>query len=177
MKSTLSFILVFSIGTISYSQKMVEEIGHYTQLGLPLTAFGISVAKGDTEGMIQLVKSFAVQTSIIVVGKRAFNRTRPNGGRYSFPSGHTAVSFMSSTYIWKRYGWEYGLPTTAMAAFVGFSRFGTDEPVHYFSDVVVGCIVGVGSSWLFTRRHESNVKVDVTGNLSYLGVNLKINLN
>ncbi|MEM9547332.1 MAG: phosphatase PAP2 family protein [Bacteroidota bacterium] len=177
MKFSLSFILILSINTLVYGQKIIEDIGHYTQLGLPLSAIGISIVKGDTDGLVQLVKSFAVQTSTTVILKRAINRTRPSGGRYSFPSGHTSVSFMSSTYIWKRYGWEFGLPSTAMAAFVGFSRFGIDEPVHYFSDVVVGCAIGVGSSWLFTKRRDSKVKLDVTGDMSFLGVNLKINLN
>jgi len=177
MRIILSVLLVVSVCRFSCCQKTIEEIGHYTQLGLPLTALGVSIAKGDTEGMVQLVKSFAVQTSITVVLKRSIDRTRPNGGRYSFPSGHTAVSFMSSTYIWKRYGWELGLPSTVMAAFVGYSRFGIDDPVHYFSDVVAGCILGVGSSWLFTRRHNSDLEVDVVGDLSYLGLKLKVNLN
>jgi len=177
MKIILSFFLVISVSTVTHSQKIIEETGHYTQLGLPLSALGLSMAKGDTEGMIQLAKSFAVQTSLIVILKRSINRTRPNGGRYSFPSGHTAVSFMSSTYIWKRYGWQYGLPATTMAAFVGYSRFGTDEPVHYFSDVVIGCAIGIGSSWLFTKRHQGKVKVDVIGDMSFVGINVKVNLN
>lgn len=177
MRIILSFLLVILLCKFSYSQKVIEETGHYTQLGLPLTALGLSVVKGDTEGMVQLVKSFAVQTSLIVVLKRAVDRTRPNGGRYSFPSGHTAVSFMSSTYIWKRYGWEYGVPATTLAAYVGFSRFGVDEPVHWFSDVVTGCAIGIASSWIFTKRKESKVEVDVVGDMSYLGLKLKFNLN
>lgn len=171
-----SFLLVLVCGS-SYSQKTIEEIGHYTQLGLPLSALGVSIAKGDTKGMVQLVKSFAVQTSITVILKRSIDRTRPNGGRYSFPSGHTAVSFMSSTYIWKRYGWELGLPSTILAGFVGYSRYGIDDPVHYFSDVVAGCIIGVGTSLIFTKRQKSNVEVDVVGDMSYLGLRLSVNLN
>lgn len=177
MRFFLSIIFALSICANSNGQKIIEEIGHYTQLGLPLSALGVSMAKGDTEGMVQLVKSFAVETAIVVVMKRSIDRTRPNGGRYSFPSGHTAVSFMSSTYLWKRYGWKYGLPSTALAAFVGYSRYGIDDPVHYFSDVVAGCIIGVGSSWIFTKRHQSDVEVDVIGDLSYLGLKLKVNLN
>ncbi len=177
MRIIFSFLLAFFLCTFSHGQKTVEEIGHYTQLGMPLSALGLSIAKGDTEGMVQLVKSFAMETAIVVVLKRSIDRTRPNGRRFSFPSGHTAVSFMSSTYIWKRYGWEYGLPSTALAAFVGYSRFGVEDPVHFFSDVVAGCIIGVGSSWIFTKRMESKVKLDVIGDMSYLGVKLKINLN
>lgn len=177
MKFFLSLLLVLFICKASYGQQIVEDIGHYTQLGLPLSALGISLIKGDKKGTIQLVKSFALETAIVVVLKRGINRTRPNGGPYSFPSGHTALSFMSSTYLWKRYGWEYGLPSTVLAAFVGYSRFGTDEPVHFFSDVVAGSIIGIGSSWIFTNRQESKVKVDVIGDMSFLGLKLKVNLN
>ncbi len=177
MKIIFSFLLVILICKFSHGQKSIEEIGHYTQLGLPLSALGVSIAKGDKEGAIQLVKSFALETSIVIVLKRSINRTRPNGGKYSFPSGHAAVSFMSSTYLWKRYGWEYGLPATALAAFVGYSRFGTDEPVHFFSDVVAGTLIGIGSSWIFTKRQKSKMEIDVIGDMSYLGVKLNVNLN
>jgi len=177
MKRIVIFIIVFFLSFGIKGQQVIEDIGHYTQLGLPLTALGISIAKGDKEGMIQLTKSFALETAVVVILKRSIDRTRPNGKRFSFPSGHTAVSFMSSTYIWKRYGWEYGVPSTALAAFVGYSRFGIEEPVHFFSDVVAGAAIGIGSSLLFTKRRKSKVQVDIKGDLSQLGINIKVNLN
>jgi membrane-associated phospholipid phosphatase len=172
----LSF-LIFFVSFRSFSQQVVEDIGHYTQIGLPLTALGISLAKGDMKGSVQFLESFALETVVVIGMKRIINRERPNGRSYSFPSGHTAVSFMSSTYLWKRYGWEYGLPSTLLAGFVGYSRFGTEEPVHYFSDVVAGAIIGIGSSWLFTKKYKKDIEVDVIGDLSYVGLKLKVNLN
>ena len=164
----LPFLFIFIIGQ-SFSQQIVEDIGHYTQIGLPLTALGISLIKGDMKGSVQFLESFALETGVVIGMKRLINRTRPNGRLYSFPSGHTAVSFMSSTYLWKRYGWEYGLPSTLLAAYVGYSRFGTDEPVHYFSDVIAGAAIGIGSSWLFTRKYKSDLEIDVIGDMSYVG--------
>ena len=161
----------------SSGQKTVEEVGHYTQIGLPLSALTISIIKGDKQGTYQFIKSFALETATVILLKRSINRTRPNGKNYSFPSGHTAVSFMSSTYLWKRYGWEYGVPSTLLAAFVGYSRFGPEEPVHFFSDVVAGSLIGIGSSLLFTRKKESKVSVDVTGSTSFVALQLKLNLN
>lgn len=169
----LSFFVIID----TFSQQIVEDIGHYTQIALPITALGISIAKGDKDGSIQLLKSFALETAVVLSMKRIINRRRPSGGPESFPSGHTAVSFMSSTYLWKRYGWEYGVPSTVLAAFVGYSRFGTDDPVHHFSDVVAGSIIGIGSSWIFTKKYRSKVEVDIIGDMSYLGLKLKINLN
>lgn len=173
----LSILLLMAVCPFSSGQEIIEDIGHYTQIGLPLSALGVSIIKGDTKGMIQLTKSFVVESVIVIGLKRSINRKRPSGGKYSFPSGHTALSFMSSTYLWKRYGWEYGIPATALAAFVGYSRFGTDEPVHFFSDVVVGAVIGIGSSWIFTKKQESNMEVDIIGDMSYIGLKLRLNLN
>ncbi|MDF1697484.1 MAG: phosphatase PAP2 family protein [Saprospiraceae bacterium] len=177
VKYLFTIVLSIVLTCNAHSQQIVEDIGHYTQIGLPLTALGISLAKGDMEGSVQFAESIALQTGLVIILKRSINRERPNGRPYSFPSGHTAVSFMSSTYLWKRYGWEYGVPFTLLAGFVGFSRYGTDEPVHYFSDVVAGSIIGIGSSWLFTKRQPQKVEVDVVGDLSFVGLKLKLNLN
>ena len=97
------FLFYFVIGQ-SVSQQIVEDIGHYTQVALPLTALGISIAKGDKIGSVQFLESFALETGVAIAMKRIIDRKRPNGRPFSFPSGHTAVSFMSSTYLWKRYG-------------------------------------------------------------------------
>lgn len=173
----LPLLFLFLLVEKSHSQQIIEDVGHYTQIGLPLTALGISIAKGDKEGVTSLLKSFVVETAVAQSLKRIVNTKRPSGGRHSFPSGHTAVSFMSSTYLWKRYGWEYGVPATVLAGFVGYSRFGTDEPVHYFTDVVAGAIVGLACSLLFTKERQNKVNVDVMGDMSYLGFRLKVNLN
>lgn len=172
----LSILSFFIIGQ-SFSQQVVEDIGHFTQIGLPITALGISIAKGDKAGSVQLLESFVLETGLVIGMKRIINRKRPNGKNYSFPSGHTAVSFMSSTYLWKRYGWQYGLPSTLLASFVGYSRFGVDEPVHYFSDVVAGAIIGIGTSWIFTKKYQTDIQLDVLGDTSFVGLNLKVNLN
>ena len=177
MKYFLAILITFTLNNQLSSQQLVEDVGHYTQIGLPITALGISIAKGDKQGSIQLLKSFTLETVVVQGMKRIVNRKRPGGGSHSFPSGHTAVSFMSSTYLWKRYGWEYGVPAAALATFVGYSRFGTEDPVHYFSDVVAGAAIGIGSSLLFTRRYEGKVKVNVIGDTSFVGIYMKINFD
>jgi membrane-associated phospholipid phosphatase len=170
------FLFFFAIG-YSNAQQVIEDIGHVSQIGLPITALGISLLKGDKKGSIQLLKSFALESGLVFSLKKIINKKRPNGGKYSFPSGHTAVSFMSSTYLWKRYGWEYGVPATILAAFVGYSRYGIDDPAHYFSDVVAGAIIGIGSSWIFTKSQKSDVQIDVIGDMSFVGLKLQVNLN
>ena len=52
----------------------------------------------------------------------------------------------------KRYGWDYGLPSYAIAAFVGYSRVHVDE--HHWADVGVGALIGVIAGQLLTDRYE-----------------------
>lgn len=42
--------------------------------------------------------------------KLAFRRTRPNGGNYSFPSGHAAGFFDVATSLQTLFGWKAGVP-------------------------------------------------------------------
>ena len=58
---------------------------------------------------------------------------------YSFPSGHTAVTFAISIALACRYKWK-ALPAIIIACIVALSRIYLC--VHYPSDVVAGIIVG-----------------------------------
>ncbi len=156
---------------------VVRDIGDYVQIALPLTGLGVSLAKKDRVGTYQILKSFALQTGSTILLKRAINRKRPSGGKYSFPSGHTSLSFMGSTFLWKRYGWKYGVPATIAASFVGYSRAGIDDPVHHPSDVFAGAAIGILSSLIFTKGRESGNRIDVIGDTSFVGLNLKLSLS
>ncbi len=173
------YLLISIITLSSYAsqgQMLLRDFGDYVQIGLPLTGLGLSLVKKDKAGTYQLLKSFALQTGSTILLKRAINRKRPNGGKYSFPSGHTSLSFMGSTFLWKRYGWKYGVPATIAATFVGYSRASIDDPVHHPSDVFAGAAIGVLSSLLFTKVRESGNRIDLIGDTTYVGVNLKFNL-
>jgi len=144
--------LCFTIFTKSFSQSTVEIVGDNIQLGLPVVVLGLTALEQDWEGGKQYLKSAALALGTTFLIKGAINRTRPTGGMHSFPSGHTSFSFMNSTYIYKRYGWKLGIPATALATFVGYSRYSPETPKHFISDVIAGAIIGVGSSLLFTER-------------------------
>lgn len=61
--------------------------------------------------------------------------------KVSFPSGHTATAFAFASVIGADYGWGWGVPAYALAAFVGFSRMNDNQ--HYFHDVVGGATLGI----------------------------------
>jgi membrane-associated phospholipid phosphatase len=105
----------------------------------------------DTEGAWQFGRSFGLAMGTTALLKVTVVETRPNGGDYSFPSGHTSSSFCSAEFLRARYGWRYGLPAYLAAAFVGYSRVESDH--HYAHDVVASAAIGIASSYLFTTPY------------------------
>ncbi len=59
---------------------------------------------------------------------------------YSFPSGHTASAFAAAiALLW--HNRKIGVPVTAFAALMGFSRIYVE--VHYCTDVIAGVVSGI----------------------------------
>lgn len=130
----------------------IQSAGDVAALLLPATAGISSLLQRDFEGTAQLVKGTALSLGGTLLLKYTVDETRPNGDDDdSFPSGHAAISFSSAEFIRKRYGWEYGMPAYAAAAFVGYSRVESDQ--HYLHDVLAGAAIGIGSSYLFTTPY------------------------
>jgi membrane-associated phospholipid phosphatase len=75
--------------------------------------------------------------------KAATHRTRPNGGRRSFPSGHTSATFATAEVIREHYGWGWGAPLYALGAYVSVSRMVDNK--HWASDVIFGTAIGIVS--------------------------------
>jgi hypothetical protein len=76
--------------------------------------------------------------------KYAVNRERPDGGRYSFPSGHASATFVTADVLAQQFGWRVAIPAYAGAVYVATSRLA--EKQHYLSDVVFGAAVGLASA-------------------------------
>ena len=73
--------------------------------------------------------------------KHAVRRNRPDGGEFSFPSGHTSVTFATATVLQRHFGWKAGLPSYAVAAYVAASRVHVKR--HFASDVAFGAALGI----------------------------------
>lgn len=103
-----------------------------------------------------------------VVMKNAFHRIRPfdvntditllisKPSDYSFPSGHTSLSFAAVTALWlsgKLKKWR--IPALVFAFLIAFSRLYLY--VHYPTDVLMGIAVGVFSGWAAYRLSQSGM--------------------
>jgi len=80
----------------------------------------------------------------------ATDRTRPNGDPRGFPSGHAAASFATAMVLQEHYGWKFGVPAFAAAAYTAASRVTANQ--HWLSDVVFGAAVGVSAGRTVTVR-------------------------
>lgn len=96
--------------------------------------------------------------------KLASQRERPNGGRHSFPSGHTSATFTTAAVLEARHGWAVALPAYALGGFVAWSRVRSNH--HWVSDVVFGAALGTASGYAANRgatRQWSVVPVKTPG--------------
>lgn len=109
----------------------------------------------------QLVNGVLTQTL-----KYAVNRTRPDGGRYSFPSGHASATFATATVLARQCGWRVSVPALAMAGYVAASRLSENQ--HFASDVIFGAGIGIVSGRSMTIR-KSTTAVTVTPMLLHAG--------
>lgn len=94
--------------------------------------------------------SVAIMTALVNGTKYTVRRMRPDGtSRNSFPSGHTATSFMLATMLHKEYGWRspwFSFGGYAVASVTGISRIINDR--HWASDVIAGAVVGIAATQL-----------------------------
>lgn len=110
-----------------------------------------------------LVRAQIINAIITDGLKPIVDRTRPDGGDYSFPSGHTSSVFATAAVLHRRLGWKAGIPAYATASYVGLSRL-TDHK-HYPSDIVFGATVGILSGRA-TTFHQYGGTVQITPHAS-----------
>lgn len=87
--------------------------------------------------------------------KVAVDARRPNGGRYSFPSGHTATAFAAAPVLARHFGPIVGGAAYGAAALTGLARM--EEHKHFIADVLVGAAIGVVAGRTFTAEHPLRV--------------------
>lgn len=93
----------------------------------------------------------AAMIALVNGSKYSIGRLRPDGStRNSFPSGHTATSFMAATMLHLEYGQTVSPWISTLgymtATSVGISRVVQDR--HWISDVTAGASIGIFSTYL-----------------------------
>ena len=88
---------------------------------------------------------------------------------------HTSVSFAGAAFIQRRYGWKWGIPAYVVSTYVGWSRVYGKK--HDWWDVAAGAVIGVGSSYIFTRpfAKEHNLTISPVAGNGACGIYMSMN--
>ena len=124
-------------------------------VGVPLVAGLITLDKNDNQGVWQLGESYLLTMGAVEGLKYAVPETRPDGGKHSFPSGHSASAFAGASYLMFRYGWQYGVPAYVAASAVAWSR--VDNRHHHWQDVIASAALANISAYFLTSRFHEKV--------------------
>jgi len=118
--------------------------GTPAELGAALATYGLGRAFHNRCVAVvgaDLAKAQLMAQAMTYALKASVRRSRPEGGGFSFPSGHASVAFASATVLQRHFGWRAGLPAYVAATYVAASRVQMKR--HYLSDVVFGATIGV----------------------------------
>ena len=122
-----------------------------------LNALGIKGRHNFRDRTLIYVMSNLIMSGLVFSVKNISYEWRPDGSDHlSFPSGHTAASFVGAEFLRQEYKdvspW-YGVAGYAMATTTAYLRMSNNK--HWFSDVVAGAGIGIASTklayWLYPK--------------------------
>ena len=161
MKQVLGILLILCCLSARADDDFVKKSTDVLCLAPDATGLCLALAKHDTEGLKELGLSTATCLAVNYGLELCVRKDRPDGtGHHAFPSTHTAVATNGTTFLWKRYGWQWGVPAAAVSSYVAWGRVHSDR--HDWWDVLGGTAIGVGSAWLFTRPFAKDVDVAIS---------------
>ncbi|PYQ96599.1 MAG: hypothetical protein DMF95_01485 [Acidobacteria bacterium] len=131
------------------------------ELGAAFATYGVGRALHNGRAArvgADLIQAQLMAESLAFGVKQAARRPRPSGSGFSFPSGHTTVTFASATVLQQHFGWRIGIPAYAVASYVATSRI--QQRRHYLSDVAFAAALGTiaGRTVTVSRRHGLAVR-------------------
>jgi membrane-associated phospholipid phosphatase len=129
----------------------ITTLGTGVAIALPLTAAGVAVYKRDWVGLERLGLTTVLTVGTAFALKQVVRERRPDGSDFkSFPSDTTALAASGSSFLFARYGWEYGVPALAASQFVSFTRVRADK--HHWHDTAASSLIAIAYSALITPR-------------------------
>lgn len=155
----------------SHGSATLTALGDGTAIALPLVAGAVAVSKHDWTGVAQLAAEgfFTVGTAYAL--KNIVRERRPDGSDYrSFPSGTTAFSASGSSFLWGRYGWQYGLPAFLATQFVSYTRIQAKE--HHWYDTLASSAIAAGYGYILTTPFKKKYGIDTALSASPDGASL-----
>ncbi|HSM95368.1 MAG TPA: hypothetical protein VLT91_04940 [Rhizomicrobium sp.] len=153
-----AFVVLLVSGNVaeasSLSKKTEADVGRGISIALPVAAYTISyLHHEDWTGMKELSVVTAATIGATFLTREFIHKRSPDGSTdRSFPSMEAAVSAPSSGYLWRRYGWQYGLPALALSQ--GANLLLDDAGKHRVLDGLAVTAVAAILNWGITTRYH-----------------------
>lgn len=176
-KVILLFVCLLCFTNSKAQNSTITTSGDIIQIVIPAIALGSTFIWNDdnTKPTWQFIKAYGSGLILQQALKHIVLKPRPDGSdNFSFPSGHSTSAFSGASFIQRRYGWKYGVPSYLLASYVGYSRIQAKK--HDGWDVLGGAVIGIGTSYLFTKPYE-NKNIDLTFNKIDGGYLVGLNYN
>ena len=158
LATALSLSMLSSPAAHAFSNNTWADISDVSVFALAGSALVVPVVRDDWEGARQAAYSLGTAEAISLLGKATIHEQRPDeSDNNSFPSGHSALAFASATTMYKRYGWEVGVPAYALATLTASARVAARK--HHWYDALAGAVIGSSSGWLFTDAFNNKVQL------------------
>jgi len=155
-------VLAAALLTVSGGARAGADSGKAVAIALPLAAGGITLLHDwDWQGLEQLTVDTGLTVGTALILKQIVREQRPDKSDFqSFPSDTAALAFAPASYLWDRYGWQYGIPAYLAAGYVGYERVHSKQ--HHWWDVAASAGIGWAYSRLITTRfHHRRFHTDV----------------
>ena len=155
----MAVVLLGAAGAAPAQASGIESAGTDIAIALPIFAAGVAYGHDqDWTGVAQLGVVTLTTVGTAYGLNHLTHETRPDGSDdHSLPSDTAALAFAPAQFLWDRYGWQWGLPAYAAAAFVGYSR--VDAKKHHWYDVAASAGLAWGFSRVFTTEYHERYQV------------------
>lgn len=145
--------------TLTPYESTAASIATGLSISLPVLALGITVTKNDGTGAGELLTGTILSVGTAYGLKSLIGEERPdNGSNHSLPAVTSALAGSGSTFLWARYGWQYGLPAWAASDMASFSL--TQAKRAHWYDALAGSMIATGYGIAVTRRFKSRYNIN-----------------
>jgi len=157
--SALVIVALAGLAATPAAASSLESIGTDVAIAMPVLAAGVAWEHDqDWNGIGQLGLDTIGTVGVAYGLKHVIHEERPDHSDFqSMPSDTAALAFAPAAFLWDRYGWEWGVPAYAAAAFVGYTR--VDAKKHHWYDVAASAGLAWGFSRIFTSEYHRRFQV------------------
>lgn len=152
-------LVLFGSSALADSCQRYRDIGDTLRFALPMGAYGLALANGDRQGLLQMSQTLAFTGVATGVFKVFGEKARPDAGtsRQSFVSGHVSAAMAGAAFVNTRYGRKWGIPAYLLAGLTAYSRVCAQK--HFADDVLGGTMVAVMANWYATSPHPDTARL------------------